>query len=221
MHGDMFLVDAERSAEMSAAHAHDAVRTMSDRFLTFPYDGMVKLLAAALTSPFDPRSHRGMIITAGLPNEAHAAAYELLGAANALWAKDGGEFCRGAVLEQVTAGLFARRGCEVKEEQRVGPFEGDWWADGLSDSIDFVLPGGPEFYECKTNIRMIKPKHVNQFAIIHRLDALSLTAFVTLATAAMLANWLSEFKAPVPLMAFTFEDFLAIPDRPATTQVAP
>ena len=221
MRGDMFLVDAERSVEMTVAHRHTAVRTMSERFLRFPRDGMVKLLAAALTQPFDPHWHRGMIITAGLPTEAHVAAYELLRAANELWAQTGGEFCRGAVLEQVTAGLLAQRGCEVKEEQRVGPFEGDWWTDGLSDSIDFVLPDGPEFYECKTNIKMIRPKHINQFAIIHELDALSLTAFVTLAKAATLADWLSDFKAPVPLMAFTFEDFLGMSEGQASLQVAP
>jgi hypothetical protein len=216
----MFLVDAERSEEMATAHKHHAVQTMSKCFLRFRYDGMVKLLAAALTYSFDPHSHRGMIITAGLPNEAHAAAYELLQASNELWSQDGGEFCRGAVLEQVTAGLLAGRRCEVKEEQRVGPFDGKWWADGLSDSIDFVLPDGPEFYECKTNIKRIGSKHVNQYAIIHELDGLSLTAFVTLNKAATLVDWLSEFAVPVPLMAFTFEDFLAIPGGPATLQVA-
>ena len=221
MRGDMFLVDAARSPEMTAAHENEAVRTMASCFLRYPLDGMVKLLAAALTHPFDAVRHRGMIITAGLPSEAQWAAFDLLRASNELWALEGGEFCRGAVLEQVTAGLFGGRGCEIKQEQKVGPFEGDWWKDGLSDPIDFVVPDGPEFYECKTNIRMIKPKHVHQFALIHSLDSLSLTAFVTLAKAATLADWLSDYAAPVPLMAFTYESFLAIPDGPAAGQVAP
>ena len=221
LRGSMVLANCERSAEMDEAHSDEHVRRMSDAFLARPGDGMVKILALALTSPWDPRSHRNMVLVAGMDSDDQPSAFELLECGNELWAKPNGEFCRGAVLERVMEGLLIRRDCEFLEEQCVGPFEGTWWTNGMSDPIDFVLPDGPEFYECKTNIRKIGSKHVNQFELIHLLDPLSLTAFVTLQKAATLADWLSEFAVTWPIKAFTWENVLAAAVEPATLQVAP
>ena len=221
MRGEMRLADTPRSTEMASAHGDEHVRRMATAFLEGPGDGMVKILALVLTSAWNPASHRNMVIVAGIPNEDHELAFELLECGNELWAKPAGEFCRGALLEQVTAGLLMRRECAVLEEQRVGPLDPRWWTDGMSDPIDFVLPDGPEFYECKTNIRKIASKHVNQFGLIHDLDPLSLTAFVTLQKAATLADWLSEFAVTRPILAFTWENILAAARGPADMQVAP
>ena len=224
----MFLVPAPRSEEMDKAHRDEHVQTVADRLVSHPSDGMFRLLVTALSSRYDKRSFRSLVLTAGIPNDAHEAAYELLEAADAIYDKvDPPEsFCRGAILERVTEGLLTRRpdverpDVDVQSEQRVGPFP-DHWDDELSDPIDFVLPAQPEFYECKMHIKRIEPKHIEQFRIIRGIDPAALTAFVTTAKAATLVDWLEDRGDTTgPLHAFTYEDFLGLMDGRATRQVA-
>jgi hypothetical protein len=220
MRGEMTLAAADRTPAMTAAHGNADVTTVATRFLLYPLDGMVRLLTAALTSPTDPVRHRGMVLTAQLPTKAQEAAFELLEAANRLWPLVDGTFCRGAVLEKVTRGLLDGRGRPILEEQRVGPFDGSWWREGMSDPIDFVLPDRPEFYECKANIKNVESRHTNQFVLIQMLDPASLTAFVTLQRAATVIDWLGEFPVERPIHAFTLEDFLSLAEGPAQQVVA-
>jgi hypothetical protein len=130
----MQLVQADRTCEMERAHADGHVRTAAARFLAFPSDGMVRLLEGSMWSDWDPRSFRNLILTAGIPNAEHDGAYELLEATTAIARKPATEaaYCRGALLEQVTAGLLRRRGVTVLEEQRVGPFPTPPWAERAS-----------------------------------------------------------------------------------------
>lgn len=220
----MFLRQAERSAKMEQAHADRGVIDAAAAFLAFPSDGMLKLLAMTIHYRYDSRSHRSMILTVGIPTEAHQAAYEFLTAMNSIWdyGLPDAAYCRGALLEQIALGLVGRRPgpIVVLPEQRVGPFPDPPWDDGLSDPIDYVLPEAPEFYECKVGVHWIKSKHVEQFRLIKELDPASVTAFVTLAKAATLTDLLTEFLDTPPIHAFTLEDFLALSEGPPTTQVA-
>ncbi len=224
MRGDMLLRQAERSGEMDQAHADRGVTDAAAAFLAVPSDGMLRLLAATIQNRYDARSHRDMILTAGIPNEAHHHAYDLLAAMNSIW--DDGRpdvhFCRGALLEKIALGLMQRRPdpITVLAEQRVGPFPDPPWDDGVSDPIDYVVPETPEFYECKVGIFWIKSKHLEQFRLIKGLDPLSLTGFVTLAKAATLTDLLTEFIDVPPIHAFTLEDFLALSEGPASMRVA-
>jgi hypothetical protein len=221
----MYLQEAERSASMETAHLDKGVIDAAAAFLRCPSDGMLKLLGVTIQARYDTRSHRQMILPAGIPTEAHDTAYEFLEAMNRIWddGKPDSDYCRGALFEQIARGMLDRRpdSPAVLSEQRVGPFPSPW-PDELSDPIDFVLPDAPEFYECKVGVHHIASKHLEQFRIIKGLDALSMTAFVTLAKAATLVDFLAEFNRPAPpeTHAFTFEDFLAMADRPAQNRVA-
>ena len=233
LRGEMFLQPAARSAEMDAAHADPSVQTAARTFLAHPRDGMLKLLAQAMQYPYDRRSFRSMILTAGLPNEAHGSAYDFLDAMAELWKSTdpGHGYCRGALLEAIALGLMQNRTVETDgvvspvelvTEQCVGPFPAEYWKDGLSDPIDIVAPAAPEFYECKTGLNYIRSKHLEQFRLIQTIDSRSLTAFVTLAKAETLIDLMTEFHLPEfpKVYAFTLEDFLSLSERQAEQQIA-
>ena len=213
---------------MEAAHNNPNVQAASDAFLGAPVRGMVRILARSLYMYLDPARHRAIVLAAGIDNVHHSRAYQMLAATNAIYGMDPGtktdpgprSYARGAVLEKIGEGLLRVRRPNLLTEQCIGPLEGAFWTDGKSDPIDFFMPEAPqEFWDAKSNVLMIKSKHLNQFDQLLDLAATgSMAGFITLDETINLAEYLADFHGfRHPVYAYAFENFEAMAyERPLT-----
>jgi hypothetical protein len=183
---------------------------------------MVSVLATALYSYYAPAKQRPILMTAGIDNAVHPLGYQMISATNEINKMDlvSRRYARGAVLEQIAEALLRERKPNLLTEQTLGPLEGAYWKGGRSDSIDFYMSDSPqEMWDAKSNIYMIKSRHINQFDLLLGLaDRGAIAGFITLDARADLVDHLSKFKGFTrPIHAYTFENFEEMArDRPIT-----
>jgi hypothetical protein len=203
---------------MEAAHNDPHVQAAASAFLRAPVRGMVKILATSLYTFLPSVNHRAIVIAAGIDNEFHPAAYEMMAATNAIYGMDSGtreapgprSYARGAVLEQIGEALLRLRRPSLLTEQCVGPLDGRSWTNGMSDSIDFCVPDAPqELWDAKSDVYTIKSKHLNQFdLLLDMADPGSIAGFITLDERITLVEHLAEFRGfRHPLYAYVYENF--------------
>jgi hypothetical protein len=201
----------ERTPAMARAHADDDVKSTVSEYVRRPSAPLTVAMARALysTGPFDQKTTRFIVNSTPLPPE---DVYPVVEAAGRVAGKRDSErgYCRGAVIEAITASLVGER-ADALEEVSVGPLEGSWWTEGFSDPIDVVvLDEVLELYECKSITQEITSKHVHQFKLIGDLARAEghqvHPVFVTLQRASVLADQLKGFReAPSPIYGATLE----------------